>query len=371
MPQDDASRLPSVIHLLRPAAGGMAVHVRRLAQGLTGIGVPCRLAADQATLTAVNAPGLPQILLEPFPGNACFGTVPPDLVAASRDADILHAHGLRAALPALRCARRSGIQVVLTLHNVPGSTSGAEMLVARTLARRCCRVIAVSDAIARTLRSPGRVRVVVNGVPIPECDDLPKLREISRQQLGVGPDVPLAIAAGRLAREKGFDILLRAWAEVKSRIPAAELRIIGAGPEHGRLRRLGQSLGADAHAILAGPVPEASLLLSGADVVVAPSRSEGQGLTILEAMASGVAVAASRTGGLVASVETPRSGLLFEPGSTRSLQEALLRLLTDAALRRRLACNGRAAAEASYSVERMAHDTALLYAEVQSLGRQT
>ncbi len=105
-------------------------------------------------------------------------------------------------------------------------------------------------------------------------------------------------ALGMLTRQKGFDVLVRAFGRLAQQDPGAELRIGGSGPEEGRLRELVRSLGMEGRVSLVGFVDDVPAFLSGLGVFVNPSRWEGFGLTLLEAMAAGLPCIASRVDSL-------------------------------------------------------------------------
>lgn len=145
---------------------------------------------------------------------------------------------------------------------------------------------------------------------------------------GVGSDAPIVVCVGRLCRQKGQDVLLRAWPEVTARLPRARLVLVGDGPERGRLTRE-----APGSVITAGPAHDTVPWYRAADVVVLPSRWEGMALAPLEAMACGRPVVVTDVGGArecLPPADTP--ACVVPVGDAPALAAALLRLLTDPAL---------------------------------------
>src|SRR5213083_1575653 len=153
---------------------------------------------------------------------------------------------------------------------------------------------------------------------------------------------PYVAAVGRLVPQKGFDVLLEAFARLDA--PEVDLLIAGDGPERRRLEALRARLGLAARVHLLGAVDRAAVasLYRGARLVVCPSRWEGLPLVCLGAMASGRAVVASRVDGIPDAVGDGETGLLVPPEDPVALAGALRALLEDGPRRERLGARGRA-----------------------------
>lgn len=154
------------------------------------------------------------------------------------------------------------------------------------------------------------------------------------------PEQPSALFVGVLERYKNVDGLAEAWRAVAARVPGAQLRIVG----DGSLRALVESLGVRWDRRLAPP--EVAAALDDATVLVLPSRSEGMGRVLVEAFCRGRGIVATRVGGIRDLVADGESGILVEPGSTQALADALVRVLSDPDLARRLGEGATAAAGA-------------------------
>jgi glycosyltransferase involved in cell wall biosynthesis len=182
-------------------------------------------------------------------------------------------------------------------------------------------VVANSFAVQKRLLAEGiqDVEVVWGGSP----------------DLGARPpleDPPTVGFAGRLVREKGVDVLLRAFALVVRRLPAAQLIIAGDGPEAKALHTLAEELRLDTSVTWLGHLPPAELeqRLRPAWVQVVPSLwAEPFGMVATEAMIRGTAVVASSTGGLAEIVQHGQTGLAVPPGDVAALADDLLQLLGD------------------------------------------
>lgn len=149
---------------------------------------------------------------------------------------------------------------------------------------------------------------------------------------------PVVLAVGRLVHQKGFDVLLSAFAVVLRREPACRMVIVGEGPLKAELEAMAASLGV-AHAVdWRPPTVSIGALYAEATLLALPSRFEGTPNVVLEAMASGLFVVVSdRSGGALDFVTSGESGLVVPAESSADLAEALLVALTQPAERRRMA----------------------------------
>ena len=145
------------------------------------------------------------------------------------------------------------------------------------------------------------------------------------------PEKPHVLFVGVLERYKGVDVLLEAWRTVAREIPAAELTIVGAGSRGNELRAQARRDHVDDSVRFLTPRSRAELrdLIDGSSFLVLPSRAEGLGRVVLEAMARARPVVASRVGGIVELVDDGTTGRLFTPESAPALARAILELLRD------------------------------------------
>jgi len=153
---------------------------------------------------------------------------------------------------------------------------------------------------------------------------------------------PTVLYIGRVRRYKGVDWVMRAWPGVLARVPGARLVIVGDGPYRSALRSTAERMGIARSVEFAGFVPLADKVrrLRESWVLVQPSPKEGWGLTVVEAGACGTPVVAADSPGLRDSVRDGETGLLVPWGDDTRLADALVRVLTDAALRERLGAAG-------------------------------
>jgi glycosyltransferase involved in cell wall biosynthesis len=199
--------------------------------------------------------------------------------------------------------------------------------------------IAISASTKRDL--------VGRGIPASRVEVVHCGLDFARYDLESPPpraDRPTLVHLGRLMRYKRADVALRTLAVLRTRLPAAQLWIVGDGPDRARLERLARRLELGDSVRFHGHVSHAEKvrLLWSSHLLLNPSPKEGWGLTVVEANACGVPVVASRSPGLVDSVHDGETGLLVPPGDAQAGAEAAWRLLSDAALYERCAAQGRA-----------------------------
>jgi glycosyltransferase involved in cell wall biosynthesis len=177
-------------------------------------------------------------------------------------------------------------------------------------------------------------------------------------------DPPTVTYAGRLVREKGVDVLIRAFGKVRQRCPHARLVVAGTGPEASALNGLVAELGLADAIDLTGQLGNEQLdeMFNRGWVHAVPSRwPEPFGLTATEAMMRGTAVVASDLGGLAHSVEHEVTGVKVAPGDEAALANALMRLLADRPLAERLGAAGRRRALQHFSIDRYVANFETLY----------
>jgi len=180
---------------------------------------------------------------------------------------------------------------------------------------------------------------------------------------------PVVTYAGRLVREKGVDILVRAFQQVHVKLPDAQLHIAGSGPEHAALAALVTELRLSDCVTFHGQLNDSELqaLLARSWTHVVPSRwPEPFGMTATEAMMRGTAVVASNRGGLADSVVSGVTGFHVPPGDASALGESLVTLLSCPARAEAMGINARARALDMFSLDRCTARFEALYAELTS-----
>lgn len=322
---------PRVLLVLGTSGGGVGRHVRTLEEGLAAHGVPVRVAGPAATRDAFGFDRFTALDVADRPRPAADARAVRSLRRLARDADVLHAHGLRAgalaALARVGLRRRPGL--VVTLHNAltaTGAVAAVYAVLERTVARGADTVLVVSDDLGDRMRALGARRVDLAVVPAPVRAPAPGVtRDAVRADLGVPAGTALAVTVARLAQQKGLDLLLDAAARWR----AAGVRVLVAVAGDGPLRAALQAR-ADAEALpvrLLGHRDDVPDLLAAADVVVSPSRWEGQPLSLREALRAGAPVVATDVGGVAAVLGD--AGVLVPYGDPGVLADAVAKVLAD------------------------------------------
>jgi glycosyltransferase involved in cell wall biosynthesis len=396
------AELAKATHALRPLrvlhlvwrlslTGGIQVVVRNLIAGLD----PDRFLIDVATVR----PAVAMDELDALPDNV---TVHPlglagsvsrlrslgatrrfgSLIGALRP-DIIHLHSGTAwlAAAAIRLVGR-GVPVVIEVHDAPGHGrhSHRTETIEGHLARRN-RWWVLTHAAATQADTNRAWQVTADrsvmfplGIdtrcfaPATESSETLAARQMWRHRHGISDDDVAMICVARLVPSKRVDVLIDAVAhlrqEVEDRRPsAAHLVIVGDGPSLPALRLQAERLGITDAVTFAGglayrDIPEA---MTSADLAVSASAYEGFGLTIIEAMAAGLAVVATNVGGVGDLIIDGQTGLLVAPNDAVALAAALAAVIEDPARRARMAAAGRARALSSFGIANLAANFAGLY----------
>lgn len=250
------------------------------------------------------------------------------------DFDVIDAHyyypdGVAAAL----LARWFGKPLVITARGTDVNLIPEYALPRRMVqwaGRQAQASIGVSAALVDRLRQlqvdPGRLHVMRNGVDAERFCPQPASESREALQLSGGP---IVLTVGNLHAHKGQQLLLEAMPLLRQRHPRACLVVVGDGPDRGTLRDRAQALGLADAVVLAGQVPNAELArwYSAADVLVLASSREGWPNVLLEAMACGTPVVASRVGGIPEVVQSSDVGRLVTERTPAAFAAAIDELL--------------------------------------------
>jgi starch synthase len=361
--------------------GGAGVHVTYLARELApwaDVTVHCQ-GADRPDAVAHR----PWDLLAS--ANAALQVVSTDLsmAAATGAAQLVHSHTWYANLGGHLASMLYGIPHVMTMHSLEalrpwkaeqlGGGYQVSTWCERTSAAAAAAVVAVSDGMRADILSaypeisPERVRVIRNGIDTDEYRPDPDTDVLERY--GVDRTRPYVIFVGRITRQKGVPVLLRAASGL---IPEAQLVLLAGAadtPEQlAEVTELVDGLRTTRSGVFwipeMLPKPEVIQLLTHATVFAIPSVYEPLGIVNLEAMACGTAVVGSRTGGIPEVVADGETGLLVPPGEPGPLADALNVVLRDPGRARAMGEAGRKRAVAEFGWPAIAAQTADLYAEL-------
>ena len=278
--------------------------------------------------------------------------------------DVVHAHTAHAI--AVAAFATSGMRVPLVvsrrvdfaLRNNAGT---------RWKYGRASVIVAISRAVAGVLERSGisaeQIRVIPDGVDVARVVT-PASRDVL-SSLGVPASAPLVVQVAQLVGHKDPVNFVRAIARARSLVPALHALLVGDGPLRGEVEREVHALGLDDVVHIAGYRQDADALLAAADVACLSSREEGMGSVLLDALAFGLPIAATRAGGIPEVIVDGECGVLADAKNPTALGDAIARLLTDNALNARVRANARGRA-AEFSVERMTDRTLAVYEEVVS-----
>jgi glycosyltransferase involved in cell wall biosynthesis len=285
-------------------------------------------------------------------------------------AHILHSQGYRSNLIARLAVRGGRLRtgLVCTVHGIyPFTAASLRLRLFYALDYLTMpmsdRIIAVSAATRTQLARWGlAAQVIRNGTALPPLAD-GDARRASRLALGIAPDARVVLFVGRLAPEKGPDVLIDVAHKVLAARANAIFLIVGDGPAMPALQN--RLRGAFPRVILAGQHGDVTPFYRAADVLVLPSRSEGLPMTLIEAFAHGLPAVASRVGGIPEVVQDGVNGFLCDADQPAQMCERLENILSDDALRRAMGVQARRTVETDFTVERMSAETYHLYRELE------
>lgn len=284
-------------------------------------------------------------------------------------AQVVHAHGYKATIACALARRHWRGAVVKTEHGCPEPAPGSPLIWAKTrlnarldaaATRRIVSMVCyVTEDMRRILAvahrgTPGRV--VPNGIEPLDRTSFPLPPELSSAAFHV-------VSLGRLAPVKGLAFALRALAEPNP-LPGVHWHVLGEGPLAAELARLAESMGLAASVSFLGFRADALAFLAHADALLMPSLHEGLPYTLLEAMALGTPVLASRVGGLAEVIEHERTGLLFPVGNVAAIRAALVGLAADRNRAGAIAAAARQVQRSRYTLERMGEEYWRVYSAV-------
>lgn len=298
-------------------------------------------------------------------GEADLGLVPRlARLARSEGVDLLHAHSRRGAdLWTGLAARVAGRAAVVTRRV---DNPEARALVA--FKYRCYRrVVTISEGIRRVLLS--------EGVPAEKLTCVPSAVDTERYRPSADrgalqaafqtPDeAPVAGVIAQLIPRKGHQVLLEALPQVLAAQPRLQVLLFGRGPLEAELKRQVERGGLQDSVRFAGFRDDLERLLPALDLVVHPALMEGLGVALLQASACAVPVVAARAGGIPEVVRDGDNGRLVAPGDAAGLAGAMIELLGNRELARRMGARGRELVQTEFSIARMVAGNLAVYRQV-------
>jgi glycosyltransferase involved in cell wall biosynthesis len=315
---------------------------------------------DLATASWVN-----RLLLGSFLTSFLAAT----MTAARRSrCQLLHAHWwFPAGLVGTVASALSGLPLVITCHGTDVALLRRYRLaqpLARAVFRRAAAVTTVSADLQDSLVTLAGVDAAkISVIPMPVHPALEITLPLEGEGQGEGVGRPTILAVARLAKDKGLDVLLEACSLLPARGRDFRLALVGEGEEEAALRAQVQRLGLSESVDFLGAVAPGDLAphYLAADVVVLPSRREGLGLVLVEALFCQRPIIGTRVGGIPDVVADGETGLLVPPDDPLALAEAITRLLNDPVLAARLAAAGYAHVRQHFSGQVVARRMAAVY----------
>jgi len=289
---------------------------------------------------------------------------------------IVHTYNFYSNAFAIAPAKLAGARIVASIRDMGPYLSPAQRRLQRWACRAADRIAVNASAIREWLVADGydsrKIVVIPNGLP-PNCFGGASATASLRAELRLSPDAPLVGMVSRVTRVKGIEDFLEAAGRVSASFPAARFLIVGEGfttkgrtvisdtPYQRELAEVAARCGIRDRVIFTGFRADVAEILPQLQVSVLPSLSEGLSNTLLESMAAGVPVVATRVGGTPEVVENGRTGLLVPPRDPAALADAIGRLLACPVLAGRLAEAARRDVADRFSVSRLVDTTSRLY----------
>ncbi|OHD27198.1 MAG: hypothetical protein A2Y38_17665 [Spirochaetes bacterium GWB1_59_5] len=337
----------------RPEISGVVVSVQTLKKALTARGhrvfifAPDNPAAESEE-DVYRFPSVPVIFQKSL---RLAVSVPPEALTAIRQIklEVIHTQTeFTLGFFAKAVARILDLPIIHTYHTMykdyvhyitKGKLVQLSEDMVRVLSRKFCNaddmIIAPTDKVRNLLLEYGvkrPLRIVPSGVDLARFQlaaKNPEVRKGVREELKILETTPLVVFIGRIAKEKSIDMLIRAMPVLQAKLPEARLLIVGDGPEKALLEKMVSEICETGSVLFTGSRPWADIpsYYRAGDVFVSASVTETQGLTILEAMASEVAVVARQDPSFAAMITDGVDGRLF--AGEADLPETLFQILSD------------------------------------------
>ncbi len=317
----------------------LQLHERALGEGIESHLIPCRGQLDRSVPAAIRS------------------------LAATTAADVIHAHGYKADVYAYLALRKTSTPLVSTCHNWLDDSRLVQTygMIDRLVLKRYKAVIAVSEEVKQRLVgsgvSPNNIHLIRNGIDLrPYEAAVSSLRHPGEAQgtLWVG-------WVGRLSREKGPDIFLRAVETLHTEFTDVRFILVGEGPDRTALEQLIKNLGIGDAVQLQGRRTDMPAVYASFDMMVSSSRREGLPMAILEGMASGLPWVATSVGDVPTVVRDGQTGVLVPPENVEVLATSMASMMRSSEERSRMGAAARSLTESEFSAESMTGDYLRVY----------
>ncbi len=277
---------------------------------------------------------------------------------AELEPDVIHTHlHVLKYVVAARLMSRRRAPVVHTIHNLAErEAEGMDLPLSRLAFRLGVEPVAIGGEVARSVEATYGFEPrwsIPNGIVVADFEARPAVGEAAREALGIAPEVPLLITAGRLNTQKNHAGMLEAFADTRLADLGAILLVCGDGDLRGALEAQAAEAGISERVRFLGVVSNLPELLAAADAFVLSSDWEGNPLVVMEAMAAGKPIVATAVG-CVPELLSAETGFLVQPGAMAALADALVQLASDRDRARAMGEAGAVVARERFDVSAMA-----------------
>lgn len=373
------SRIIRIMHVIRPAAGGMKNHLLALIEQSDRGKFEHMVACPENMVDSFACRGVRTFCI-PINGElslsadlAIIGKLV--MLLKKQRVDIVHAHSFKAGLVGRLAAKVAGTQaVVLTVHN---SICNEQWSYWKRLIFNVCesvlfactdRIITVSESLRQEIfyrlkTSSEKIITIYNGIIVEDFDLTPD-RNYLQKTTGIPVEKVIVGTVSRLAVQKGVGNIIKAAAELSLKDKQISYLVVGDGPLRAELEREAEELKVSEQFFFSGERHDINRILPCLDVFVLASLTEGFPLTILEAMASRCPVVATKVGGIPEIINNGINGLLVNPGDISALAKAIKTMILEPKRSKDMGDVGRQQVIKEYTVEKMIVSTERIYLEL-------
>ena len=288
-----------------------------------------------------------------------------------REVDLLHVHLPYSGILGRLASKMAPVKgVVYSEHNLWERYHWLTAAANRLTFGYNDAVIAVSAEVEQSIRRRYKINgrpslsTILNGVDTDHLEAVSQDLAGLRQEFGIPEGHQLVVHVANFTPKKRHEDLIRAARIVVDQEPQTTFLLVGQGPLEKEVKAQALKLGLEGTVVFAGFRPGAARIIAAADVFVLPSLYEGLPIAMLEAMALGRPVVASRVGGVPEAIDDEVDGLLIDPLDPAQLAEKILTLFHNPELRRRLSANAAQKVRDQFSVKRMVKSTEAIYSSV-------
>lgn len=369
----------NILHVMRPAEGGMKQHVLALLKNLDrskyNIFLTCPNPSEWYKNLKENKVEVIELQLkgEISPLSDINNILKLCNIIKKHDIHIIHAHGMKASFIGRVAAKISTRPSISTVHNSVYTYSMPnfkKQILAKTqgiLAKHTTQFITVSEALREEISewekvNQKNVKVIYNGIPVEAFQK--KKSPFIKVMLGLNPALPVVGTIARLAPQKGVIHFIRAAFLVSKVVSESQFLVVGDGPLKKDIKNEVDKLGMKNKIVFVDNYPDITNIYPLIDVFVVPSISEGLSITTLEAMASARPIVASKTGGIPELISHRSTGLLVPPGDHQILAQSILALLKRPKWAERMSIAAQKKSQNKFNMGNMVRQTDEIYMEI-------